>query len=177
MSLNQPWEDKKVEKTDWDPLKNMAEMQGRYLYDFPRPSVTADMIVLSKSSFGTPYVLLIKRGNEPYKGCWALPGGFLDMNETLQHCAVRELSEETGIELSKDVNIFGVGTFDRVNRDPRGRVIASAFKVYIDKNEYKIKAGDDAKEVKWFNMNKLPELAFDHKDIIEKASGNLLGLY
>ena len=175
------WEDKKIENTNLNPLKTMAEMQGKFVYDYPRPSMTADMVVTSRSTFGTHYILLIKRDNEPFKDSWALPGGFLDMNETLVDCAIRELREETGIDLLEDSDnipvIKNIGIYDRVDRDPRGRVISNAFITFIDKLHFNIKAGDDAKEVKWFNMKKLPNLAFDHEEIIEKVKKDLEGSY
>ena len=176
--LNQPWEDKKIEESDWNPLKNMADMQGKFLYDFARPSVTADIVVTSKSTFGTYYLLLIKRGNEPFKDTWALPGGFLDMDETLKDCATRELKEETGIDITEEsLDLKTVGIYDRVNRDPRGRVISHVFITYIEKLYFNLQAGDDAKEVKWFNMKQLPELAFDHEEIIAKVKRDLEGTY
>ena len=169
------WEDNKIEETGMNPLKNMAEMQGKFVYDYARPSLTADVVLLSMNFNTTGYlqreyagtfVLLIKRANEPFKDMWALPGGFMDMNETLKQCALRELKEETGITVEEN-HLEELGTFDKVDRDPRGRVISQVFYSYIGKGLYITKAGDDAREVKWFNIKELPELAFDHKEIIE----------
>lgn len=179
------WEDKKIEETGMNPLKNMAEMQGKFLYDYARPSLTADVVLMSKEYregtfkelirgvgflervYAGTSVLLIKRVNEPFKDMWALPGGFMDMNETLEQCALRELEEETGIKIEENY-LEELGTFDKVDRDPRGRVISQVFySTCADKEAHVLRAGDDAKEVKWFNIKELPELAFDHKEIIE----------
>ena len=100
-----------------------------YTYEYPRPAVTADCVVITKerlrigddkSGMAVPQVLLIERGNEPYKGCWALPGGFLEMDETTEQCAIRELKEETGLEVQK---VWQIGAYSKVDRDPRGRNI------------------------------------------------------
>lgn len=111
-------------------------------------------------------VLLVQRKNEPFKGKWALPGGFMEHDEKVIQAAQRELKEETALQLPKDDFEF-VGYFDKPNRDPRGRVISFAFKILIDKTEKeRIKAGDDARLAQWFPLNKLPELAFDHASIL-----------
>ena len=87
-----------------------------YTYKYPRPALTADIVVIAKGS--TPEVLLIQRGDDPYKGQWAFPGGFMEMDETTEQCAIRELKEETGLELSE---IHQIGAYSKVDRDPRGR--------------------------------------------------------
>ena len=104
-------------------------------------------------------VLLIKRNNEPYKDTWALPGGFMDMNETLLECVVRELKEETGIDLLKDTgkwipDIGTLGIRDKVDRDPRGRIISHVFICVTNKCDYIVKAGDDAKNAKFMDVFK-----------------------
>ena len=86
-----------------------------YTYEYPRPSVTADCVVITKED--TPQVLLIQRGFEPFKGCWAIPGGFMNMDETTEQCAIRELEEETGLKIS---DVRQIGAFSKVDRDPRG---------------------------------------------------------
>ena len=96
---------------------------GLYAYRWPRASVTADAVLFAERD-GQTYVLLIQRGNEPYKGCWAFPGGFLEMDETVARCAERELEEETGIVLT---GMQLVGIYSDVERDPRGRVITAAY--------------------------------------------------
>ena len=121
--------------------------------------VTVDVLVINKK---TEEILLIKRLNEPFKDCWALPGGFVDENEDLEQAARRELFEETNIETDEMTQI---GTFGKPYRDPRGHMISVAYQTNLNENQ-KVKAKDDAKEVKWFSIKDLPELAFDHLEII-----------
>lgn len=135
-------------------------VQGKYIYDWPRPMVTADALVFAVCG-GRKSVLLIKRGNEPYKGLWAIPGGFVEMDEELETAAKRELFEETGIE---GVELKQMHAFGTVGRDPRGRMITIVYTATLDK-EIEPKAGDDAAEAKWFNVQNLPELAFDHSEV------------
>lgn len=127
-------------------------------------AVTADVVVV-KADSDVPQVLLIKRGRPPFRGQWALPGGFLDERETLDECARRELREETGLKV--DI-VREVGSFSDPNRDPRGRTISIAFWTMINENP-DVRAADDAADAQFFPINALPELAFDHADIIEKA--------
>lgn len=124
--------------------------------------VTVDVLVINKK---TNEILLIKRLNEPYKDCWALPGGFVDENEDLEQAARRELFEETNIETDKMIQI---GAFGKPYRDPRGHMISVAYHTNLVENQI-VKAKDDAKEVKWFFSNDLPDLAFDHLDIINSV--------
>lgn len=124
--------------------------------------VTVDVLVINKK---TNEILLIKRLNEPFKNCWALPGGFVDENEDLEKAARRELFEETNIETDEMTQI---GTFGKPYRDPRGHMISVAYQTNLIENQ-KVKAKDDAKDVKWFSINDLPELAFDHFDIINST--------
>ena len=135
-----------------------------YTYDYPMASVTADMGVLRRAEDGRFEILLIKRKNDPYKDCWALPGGFMEMNETLEKCAIRELKEETGIEVDRAEFI---DLLDAVERDPRGRVISAVFKSYVPEGAVAV-ANDDAIEIGWFKNGQLPPLAFDHKWAITK---------
>lgn len=121
--------------------------------------VTVDVLVINKK---TDEILLIKRLNEPYKDCWALPGGFVDENEDLEQAARRELFEETNIETKEMIQI---GAFGTPNRDPRGHMISVAYQTDLIENQI-VKAKDDAKETKWFSINDLPDLAFDHLEII-----------
>ena len=133
-----------------------------YTYPYPRPMLTADCVVLNTRE----EVLLICRGNEPYKGCWALPGGFMEMDETIEHCAVRELMEETGIDVDERV-LRLVDVYSTPGRDPRGRTVTVAYLVRADVGE--AKAGDDAAEAHWWPISALPPLAFDHAQIIADA--------
>ena len=149
--------------------QDMAE-KGRYIYDWPRPMVTVDAAVF-RIVAGKIKLLLIHRGNEPYKGKWALPGGFVDMDEELEDAAVRELAEETGL---KNVSLTQMRTFGRCGRDPRGRQISVVFSGIASEPAGKIKAGDDAAKAKWFDINDLPaEMAFDHDEVIKYAIGTL----
>jgi len=134
-----------------------------YTYKYPRPAVTADCVVMTKES--VPQVLLIERGNDPFKGCWAFSGGFLNMDETTEQCAIRELEEETGMKVSV---LHQIGAYSKVDRDPRGRTITVAYLAVIDKPA-EVTGQDDAAKAKWFPIDALPSLAFDHEDIMRDA--------
>ncbi len=134
-----------------------------YTYKYPRPAVTADCVVITREK--EPQILLIERGDEPFKGCWAFPGGFLNMDETTEQCAIRELNEETGLS-NKDIT--QIGAYYKVDRDQRGRTITVAYLSIIDKAE-KVNGNDDAAQAKWFSLSTLPQLAFDHSDILKDA--------
>lgn len=131
-----------------------------YTYEYPRAMNTVDAIIIDKKT--KSQILLIKRLNDPYKNCWALPGGFIEMDETLEESVIRETMEETslsGIEFEQ-FRIYG-----NPGRDPRGRNITLTF-YGLCENPEQAKAGDDAGELKWFLLNDLPELAFDHQKMI-----------
>ena len=134
-----------------------------YTYKYPRPAVTADCIVITEDIDAK--VLLIQRGDEPYKECWAFPGGFMNMDETTEQCAIRELEEETGLKVSK---VYQIGAYSKVDRDPRGRTITVAYLAIIDK-PMDVKGQDDAAKAEWWPLSTLPELAFDHYDIMQDA--------
>lgn len=136
-----------------------------YCYQYPRPAVTVDMVIFRKNENREREILLIKRKNTPFKGSWAIPGGFVNMDETLLQSAKRELAEETGL---KGISLYQFYTFGDPGRDPRGRTISVAFWGYCDENKI-VKAGDDASETKWFSLKRLPKMAFDHDLIIKKA--------
>lgn len=136
-----------------------------YTYQYPRPAVTTDCVVFSTDQLGQKYVLLIRRKNEPYKDHWAFPGGFLEMTETADQCAIRELAEETQIIVN---NVKQIGAFSSVDRDPRGRTITIAFVTTLPHME-EPHGSDDAAEAKWFALNNLPPLAFDHAEILNAA--------
>lgn len=135
----------------------------QYTYKYPRPSVTADCIVITKEA--EPMVLLIQRGGEPFKGCWAFPGGFMEMNETGEQCAIRELEEETGLKVNE---VHQIGAYSKVDRDPRGRTITVAYLAIVD-SPMEVTGQDDAAKAQWFPLSDLPLLAFDHKEIMEDA--------
>ena len=134
-----------------------------YTYKYPRPAVTADCVVITKEAI--PQVLLIERGADPFKGCWAFPGGFMNMDETTEQCAIRELEEETGLKV-KDVH--QIGAYSKVDRDPRGRTITVAYLAIIDK-PISVVGQDDAAKAEWWPINSLPHLAFDHDEIVSDA--------
>jgi len=136
----------------------------KYTYDYPRPSVTVDMIVTRNVSSGLE-ILLIQRLNPPFKDHWALPGGFIDMDETLEQAAARELAEETGLT---DIDLKQCKAYSEPGRDPRGHTISVVFRGHVNNNA-KAVAGDDAKNANWFNIKKLPTLAFDHQEIVEET--------
>ena len=140
---------------------------GLYAYQYPRASVTADAVLFAEKE-GQMYVLLIQRGNDPYKGYWAFPGGFLNMDETVAHCAERELEEETGIVLTS-MQLSGI--YSDVERDPRGRVITAAYAAMTTMPE--ATAADDAAAAQWWPLNALPKLAFDHDKILADAKKEL----
>ncbi len=140
----------------------------QYFYQYPSDSITTDILFFryGKNKSDTIEVLLIKRANEPFKDKWALVGGFLDLDESIHKCAERELEEETGLRNS---NLIPLGVYDDIDRDPRGRVISHAFVCIKRDNNVKPQAGDDAKEAKFFLIDDLPHLAFDHEKILEDA--------
>lgn len=139
----------------------------KHCYDYPRPAVTADIIIFRKSN-DEQYVLLIERKHLPFEGMWALPGGFLEMDETLEAAALRELQEETGIT---GVELKQFHTFSKVNRDPRHRTITTVFIGFTDDTVSPV-AGDDAAKAQWFSMDNLPPLAFDHGEVMEMVKKN-----
>jgi 8-oxo-dGTP diphosphatase len=128
--------------------------------------VTVDTVVFLKSPNNPLHVLLIKRGNDPFKNQYALPGGFPEINELLIDAAKRELLEETGLA---NIELTQLTAFDGINRDPRDRNIAIAFIGYTSPENSTLKPGDDAIEAEWHPINNLPPLAFDHEEIIEFA--------
>ena len=134
-----------------------------YTYKYPRPAVTADCVVITKEA--EPKVLLIERGEDPYKGAWAFPGGFLNMDETTEQCAIRELEEETGM---KTQGLQQIGAYSKVDRDPRGRTVTVAYLAIVDA-PMAVSGQDDAAKAQWFPLTALPELAFDHEEIMKDA--------
>lgn len=174
----------------------MESKKGKYTYDYPRPSVTADVVVFGYDPKEGLSVLLIERGEEPFKGKWAFPGGFMQMDETSDMCAYRELQEETGLciytedmgngdyidemmiegEAASDAPIVSsrkspffeqIGCFSDVNRDPRGRVITIAYYALVEKGA--VHGNDDAHLAAWFPIDSVPSLAFDHELMLRVA--------
>lgn len=131
-------------------------------------AITVDSVIFKEVQNGYE-LLLILRKNEPFKSQWSLPGGFLEMDEALETGALRELKEETGLSMQK---LQQVGAFGALGRDPRGRTISVAFAGKIN-NSGEVQGGDDAEDAQWFPLDDLPELAFDHAEIIKSAT-NLL---
>ena len=134
-----------------------------YTYKYPRPAVTADCVVITNEP--QPKVLLIQRGDDPFKGTWAFPGGFMNIDETTEECAIRELNEETGLKVD---TVHQIGAYSKVDRDPRGRTITVAYLAIVD-SQKEIKGQDDAASAAWFPITILPQLAFDHYDILKDA--------
>lgn len=141
--------------------------ERNYCYKYPHPAVTADCVIFGFDGVSIK-VLLIQRGIEPYKGKWAFPGGFMNIGETAEECARRELEEETGL---KGVTVEQFYTFTDVNRDPRERVITVAHYALVRLSE--VKGGDDAEAASWFSRDDIPALAFDHDRILRMAMSRL----
>ena len=142
-----------------------------YTYDFPRISLTVDSVVFGFDEDNLK-VLLIQRDVEPFKGKWALPGGFVHIDETLENAAIRELHEETGLS-----NIFleQLYTFSELERDPRDRVITVAYYALVNVFDQKVKAATDACNAAWFPVDDTPTLSFDHEKILKTAHERLKG--
>ncbi|MEL6357955.1 MAG: NUDIX domain-containing protein [Bacteroidota bacterium] len=141
-----------------------------YTYEYPRPAVTVDIVVFGYAGRGQLRVLLIQRGGEPFKGQWALPGGFVEMEEDLEASAQRELEEETGV---KNVFLEQLYTYGQPGRDPRGRVISVAYYALVNLQDHPPTAASDADAADWFPLNGIPKLAFDHADILAMARRRL----
>lgn len=142
-----------------------------YCYEYPRMLVTVDAVIFRTDTQGNPVdLLLIERKNEPYKSCYALPGGFPEMNELLSDAAARELKEETGLG---GITLKQIGAFDKVDRDPRDRNISVAYYGFAPADCPSPNAGDDAATASWFPLNNLPPLAFDHAEILEKTLSSI----
>ncbi|MBI3959346.1 MAG: NUDIX hydrolase [Chloroflexi bacterium] len=140
----------------------------QYTYAHPRPSVTVDVVLFTFND-GELRTLLIQRGGPPYAGQWALPGGFVRMDESLEAAAQRELLEETGV---RDVYLEQLYTFGDPQRDPRGRVITVVYFALLSAEQaarMAVRGGDDAQDARWWNVYDLPDLAFDHRSILDYA--------
>ena len=134
----------------------------KYTYDYPRPAVTTDMVVVAPGKDNELQVLLVERGRDPYKGSWAFPGGFLNIDEDAPAGARRELKEETGLTVGQ---IMQVGAYTDPKRDPRGRVISIVYVAYLNELQ-PVQGADDAAQARWWPADALPPLAFDHAKIM-----------
>ncbi len=137
-----------------------------YTYPYPRPSVTVDIVLLRPGEAGLE-VLLIQRGRPPFEGAWALPGGFVEENEPLEAAAARELQEETHLE---GLSLQQLGAFGDPGRDPRGWTVTVAFWAQLTEAGMEAQADDDAADARWWPLQALPILAFDHAKILERAN-------
>ena len=146
-------------------------MEHKYIYDYPRPAVTTDCVILGFNE-NQLKVLLVERAIEPFFGYWALPGGFIYMEETADECAKRILQKETKLT---DIYMEQLYTFATVDRDPRFRVISIGYYALVKLSDYNVQAGIDESNVKWFSLDEIPQLAFDHTSILEKTLERLKG--
>ena len=154
----QPWSSTIV-LTPWSRIDDDNSKEGN-------ESVTnCNQLKMVSTKESVPQVLLIERGADPYKGCWAFPGGFMNMDETTEQCAIRELEEETGIKVS---DLHQIGAYSKVDRDPRGRTITVAYLAIVDE-PIAVTGQDDAAKAQWFPIDNLPPLAFDHEEIMQDA--------
>lgn len=142
-----------------------------YTYEYPRPALTVDCVVFGMDD-GDLKVLLIQRGVEPFLGKWALPGGFVRMEESLEDAARRELEEEAGI---RPAHLEQLYTFGEPGRDPRGRVVTVAYFALVKLSDHRVRASTDASEAAWFSVWDTPKLAFDHADVLATALQRLKG--
>ena len=142
-------------------MENQEEL--KYCYKYPHPALAADCVIFGFDGEKL-LVLLIERGIYPYKGCWAFPGGFMNMNETIDQCAQRELREETGVS---DAYMEQFHVFSGITRDPRERVVSCAFYALVKIRD--VQGGDDAASAQWFPLDQVPPLAFDHDHILRLA--------
>ncbi|MFN2443713.1 MAG: NUDIX domain-containing protein [Thermoanaerobaculia bacterium] len=138
--------------------------EEKYVYDHPRPAVTAD-IALFRHAGEAWEILLVQRARDPFKGSWALPGGFVDEMEPIEAAAARELKEECGIE---GIELWQFRAFGDPHRDPRGHTISIGF-MGVARKPLNERAADDTASVRWFPIKALPELAFDHSEIVAAA--------
>jgi 8-oxo-dGTP diphosphatase len=144
--------------------------EPQFCYRYPHPAVTTDVVVFTVRA-DRLHLLLVRRRNPPFQGQWALPGGFLDIGEDLDACAQRELEEETGVS---GVYLEQLFTFGRPGRDPRERVISVTYFALVPAQRISPRAASDAAEVDWFAIDRLPELAFDHAEIVTTAQRRLV---
>ena len=144
----------------------------RHTYKYPRPGLAVDCVVFGLDEQDLLKVMLIQKDIPPFKGQWALPGGFVRIEETLEAAALRELREETGIE---NVFLEQLYTFGDIDRDPRERVVTVAYYALVNLSEHRIEATTDASDAAWFPVLDVPKLAFDHNKIMATALARLKG--
>ncbi|TGK42265.1 NUDIX hydrolase [Leptospira andrefontaineae] len=142
-----------------------------YSYKFARPSLTVDCVVFGVNE-DKLQILIIQRGIDPFRGHWALPGGFVRIEETIDEAAIRELKEETGL---KNIFLEQLYTFGQIDRDPRERVVSIAYYSLVNLHNHFVQASTDADRAVWYNVRELPKLAFDHDKIVEVALARLKG--
>ena len=142
-----------------------------YTYDYPRAALTVDCVVFGLDDDEIK-ILLVQRDQPPFEGRWALPGGFVGVDESLEDAACRELEEETGL---KNVHLEQLHTFGALDRDPRERVVSVAYYALVKPSEHPIQASTDAHLAAWFGIHDAPTLAFDHDEILDRALEQLRG--
>lgn len=130
--------------------------------------LTVDAVIFNEPDAYDRKVILVKRKNDPFKGLWALPGGFVEDDEDLAVAAARELEEETGVSID-ETSLVQIGAFGAPGRDPRGRAVSVAFAGETTASQHNLVGADDAEAADWFSVNELPKLAFDHADILRAA--------
>ena len=140
-----------------------------YTYEYPRLMLTVDAVVFRQNESQLE-VLLIQRKHDPFAGMWALPGGFVDIEETVEEAIVRELEEETSLKMENLQQLF---TFSAIGRDPRGRSVSVTFFGLTEMDNSTVNGGDDAKDAQWFDVENLPQLAFDHINAVEMAKSKI----
>lgn len=143
----------------------------KYCYDYPRPAVSVDVVLVTREA--KPRVLLIRRAKDPFQGCWAIPGGFVEMDEGLEEAARRELYEETNLRIGSMEQLY---TFGDPRRDPRQRTITVAYLAQVHPKDVTPQAGDDAAATGWHSLRRPPKLAFDHAEILALARARLTAL-
>lgn len=143
----------------------MTYPEAPYCYRYPRPALTADCVLFKPADDGSGWTtLLVRRAHAPYKDRWAFPGGFMEMDESAEECVRRELREETGLECGR---VRQFHTFTAPGRDPRGRVITVAFYALVRPEA--VCGSDDAADARWFALDAVPPLAFDHDEVLRTA--------
>jgi 8-oxo-dGTP diphosphatase len=151
--------------------KQSSKSKKEHCYEYPRPAVTVDIVLFYCATKDSKKILLIKRASEPFKGRWALPGGFVDEEESLEKAAARELEEETGV---RRVRLEQFGAFGDPGRDPRGHTVSVGFTASLDECP-ETRAADDAEDAQWYSVMRLPRLAFDHKKLVRAALRHTYG--